>query len=187
MDLQGIPTSGSVGPAHAPVGAGIIRIGDGAQPRVVEADPQTAFPSEVHHGLSGEQVPVQFIADARRHWLCPQQVHRFTAGSRSRNALGIGMARQDQNVGVRWHRAGSQPVLTSAQTTARAGEGIGIRPFRCPGSGGVAQTDAQNSQNRQPASLGSHGGQIGELSRLESLNRPSWGPSSCSRAISSSR
>jgi len=97
VDFNGVTTLGDVLAAHAPVGAGIIGIPNGAHTRVVEAHLQTLPLALGHHGLGGEQVPEQLIGDAWLHRPCSAHANGAPRGARARHPLRIGMAGQHQD------------------------------------------------------------------------------------------
>jgi len=82
---------------HAPVGAWIIGIANGAHAGVVEAHLQPLPLALGHNRFGGEQVPEQLIGDAGLHGPGTAHANGASRGARAGHPLGIGMACQHQD------------------------------------------------------------------------------------------
>ena len=111
MDLQGVAAGGGEGLAHAPVGAGIVAIGDIPHRRHIELDVEAAAAAQGHHGGCGAQIPVELVLDIGLHGRGAPQGHGGAGGASARNPLGIGMAGEHQDGGLRCQGLSADPVL----------------------------------------------------------------------------
>ena len=114
MDFNGVTALGDVLAPHAPIGARIVGIANGAHARVVEAHLQTLPLALGHHGLGGEQVPEQLIGDAWLHRPGSAHANGAPRGARARHPLGIGMAGQHQDRQIGLGNFSANPVFAFA-------------------------------------------------------------------------
>ena len=97
MDLQGVAAGGGEGLADAPVGAGIVAIGDIPHRRHIQLDGQAPAAAQGHHRSGCAQVPVELVLDVGLHRRGAPQGHGGAGGASAGNALGVGMAGQHQD------------------------------------------------------------------------------------------
>ncbi|TGH22997.1 MAG: hypothetical protein ERJ68_04290 [Aphanocapsa feldmannii 277cI] len=88
VNLEGIAALLAVAPPHAPVGAGILAVENGAQGRilcsgVVEADVEPTLPAQQNDALGCQQIPVQLVTHAVLHRHGALVVDRVAGGAGS--------------------------------------------------------------------------------------------------------